>query len=46
VILALNNKPVKSVQELRDLVQKADGRTVALLIQRSEQRTYVPVEIG
>ena len=46
VILALNNKPVKSVKELRELVDKADGRTIALLIQRRDVRTYVPVPIG
>lgn len=46
VILAFNNKPVKSVKELRDLVDKADGKTVALLIQRRNIRTYVPVDIG
>jgi serine protease Do len=46
VILALNNRPVKSVKELRQLVEKADGKTVALLIQRRDVRTYVPVETG
>ena len=46
VILAFNNKPVKSVKELRELVDKANGGTVALLIQRRNVRTFVPVPIG
>jgi serine protease Do len=45
VILALNNKPVKSIGELRGLVEKA-GSHVALLLQRGEAKMYVPVEVG
>ena len=45
VILALNNKPVKSVDELRGLLDKA-GKHVALLVQRGEAKMYVPVEVG
>lgn len=46
VVLALNNEPIKSVKELREMVEKAKGKTVALLIQRRDVRTYVPVDIG
>ncbi len=45
VILALNDTPVKSVEQLRELVNKS-GKTIALLVQRNEFRTYVPVQIG
>ncbi|HEX4987088.1 MAG TPA: DegQ family serine endoprotease [Burkholderiales bacterium] len=45
VILALNDTPVKSVEQLRSLVRKAD-KTVALLIQRDASRIYVPVQVG
>ncbi|HXF18321.1 MAG TPA: Do family serine endopeptidase [Burkholderiales bacterium] len=45
VILALNDTPVKSVEQLKSLVQKSD-KTVALLIQRETNRMYVPLQIG
>ena len=45
VILALNDTPVKSVEQLKQLVKKA-SKTVALLVQRDEARIYVPVHIG
>jgi serine protease Do len=45
VILALNNQPVKSAEELRGLVNKA-GKHVALLVQREGQKMFVPVELG
>jgi len=45
VILALNDTPVKSVEQLKSLVQKSD-KTVALLIQRESSRMYVPLQIG
>ncbi len=45
VILGVNNRPVKSVQELRQAVEKA-GKHVALLVQRGESTVYVPVELG
>jgi serine protease Do len=45
VILALNDTPVKSVEQLKSLVQKSD-KTVALLIQRESNRMYVPLQIG
>jgi serine protease Do len=45
VIVAVNNTPVKSVDELRTAVEKA-GKTVALLIQRNDARIFVPVMLG
>lgn len=45
VILAVGDTPVKSVEQLRQLTEKS-GKTVALLIQRNDRRTYVPVQIG
>jgi serine protease Do len=45
LILAVGDTPVKSVEQLRQLAEKS-GNTVALLIQRNDRRTYVPVQIG
>ena len=45
VILALNDTPVKSVEQLKQLVKKS-SKTVALLVQRDQARIYVPVQIG
>jgi serine protease Do len=45
VILALNETPVKSVEQLKQLVKKS-SKSVALLVQRGEARIYVPVPVG
>jgi serine protease Do len=45
VILAVGDTPVKSVEQLEKLTEKS-GKTVALLIQRNDVRTYVPVQVG
>jgi serine protease Do len=45
VILAFNNQPVKSVDQLRRLVDKSRG-SVALLIQREGSKIYVPIRLG
>jgi serine protease Do len=45
VILAVNNQPVKSVQQLRGLIDKA-GKHVALLVQRDDAKVYVPIDLG
>ncbi|HTQ74021.1 MAG TPA: DegQ family serine endoprotease [Burkholderiales bacterium] len=45
VILALNEQPVKSTRELRRLLDKS-GKRVALLVQRNNSQTYVPVDLG
>ena len=44
VVLALNNQPVTSVSEFRELLDKA-GKRFALLVQRGEARIFVPVRI-
>ncbi|HET7363688.1 MAG TPA: DegQ family serine endoprotease [Burkholderiales bacterium] len=45
LILAVNNQPVKTVEQLRRLVNKA-GKHVALLVQREDAKLYVPVDLG
>jgi len=45
VIIAVNNKPVKSVNELKSMLDKS-GKTVALLVQRNDARIFVPVALG
>jgi len=45
VILAINDHPLKSVHELRRVLDKS-GKHVALLVQRNDERIYVPVDLG
>ncbi|HEX6007778.1 MAG TPA: DegQ family serine endoprotease [Burkholderiales bacterium] len=45
VILGVNGKRIENPQELRDAVEKSDG-VVALLVQRSDARIFVPVPLG
>ena len=45
VILGVNNRPVKSVADLRSAVAKA-GKHLALLVQRGDSTVYVPVDLG
>jgi serine protease Do len=45
VILAVNGRPVSSVEQLRDVIAKA-GNSVALLIQRDNAQIFVPVDLG
>ncbi len=45
VILAFNDTPLKSVEQLKNLMKKTD-KTVALLIQRDANRMYVPIQVG
>jgi serine protease Do len=45
VILALNREPVKSVSQLRRLLDRS-GKHVALLVQRNGAKIYVPVDLG
>ena len=45
VIVAVNNTPVKSVDELKNLIDKS-GKTIALLVQRNEARIFIPVTLG
>jgi serine protease Do len=45
VILGVNGRPVKSVDELKSAVDAA-GKSAAILVQRGENRLFVPVQIG
>jgi serine protease Do len=45
VLLSVNGRPVNSVNEVRDLVAKS-SKSVALLIQRGEDRIFIPVRLG
>jgi len=42
---AVNGKPVKSVEELRAVADKAKG-AVAILVRRGETTIFVPVEVS
>ena len=47
VIVAVNQRPFKSIEEFNKLVAEAQkGQTVALLVRRGEGALYVPVEAG
>ncbi|WP_313706186.1 DegQ family serine endoprotease [Massilia sp.] len=45
VLLSVNGKPVTSVEQVRDVVGKST-KSVALLIQRGNDRIFIPVRIG
>jgi len=45
VLLSVNGKPVSSVEQVRDMVGKS-SKSVALLIQRGDDRIFIPVRIG
>ncbi len=45
VILAVGSTPVTSAKQLVELSSGA-GKTVALLVQRDNQRSYVPLQTG
>ncbi|MFT4267146.1 MAG: DegQ family serine endoprotease [Xenophilus sp.] len=45
VLLAINGTPARSVEQVREAVIKAD-KSVALLIQRGDERIFVPVRLG
>jgi serine protease Do len=45
VLLSVNGRPVNSVSDVRDLVAKST-KSVALLIQRGEDRIFIPVRLG
>jgi serine protease Do len=45
VVLSVDGKPVQSVEQLRKMVQEHD-KQVALLIQRGDNRLFVPVTLG
>ena len=45
VVLSVNGTPVRSVDQLRDMVKGAKDQ-IALLVQRGDARIFVPVELG
>ncbi|MDX2219695.1 MAG: Do family serine endopeptidase [Burkholderiales bacterium] len=45
ILLSVNGTPVSSVSQVRDIVSKA-GRSVALLVQRGDDRLFVPVRLS
>lgn len=45
LLLAINGTPATSVEQVRAMVARS-GKTVALLIQRGEDKIFVPVSLG
>ncbi len=45
VLLSVNGRPVNSVDQVRDVVGKS-GKSVALLIQRGDDKIFIPVHLG
>ncbi|MTV39362.1 DegQ family serine endoprotease [Duganella radicis] len=45
VLLSVNGRPVNSVEQVREVVGKA-GKSVALLIQRGDDKIFIPVRLG
>ena len=45
VILAVNGRPVTSVDQLKQMISQA-GNSIALLIQRDNAQIFVPVDLG
>ncbi|MDB5890587.1 MAG: DegQ family serine endoprotease [Polaromonas sp.] len=45
VLVSINGKPVKSIDQVREAVAKAE-KSMALLIQRGNDRIFVPVNLG
>ena len=45
VIVSVNSVPVKSPEQLRELIGKS-SKSVALLVQREDARSFIPVTIG
>ncbi|MNO03051.1 serine endoprotease [compost metagenome] len=45
VLLSLNGVPVHNIGEVKEALSKA-GKTVALLVQRGEDKIFVPVQVG
>jgi serine protease Do len=45
VILAVNGAPIKSVEQLQSIMNK-DGKQLAVLIQRGDEKIFIPVKLG
>ena len=46
IILGVNGKRVKSVEELKTAARKTKGKIVALLIERENGQIFIPVRVG
>jgi serine protease Do len=46
IILGVNGKPVKSVDDLRNAAKSRKGKVVALLIERDDAQIFVPLRVG
>lgn len=46
IILGVNGKAVRSVEELRSAAKNTKGKIVALLIERDDAQIFVPVRVG
>jgi serine protease Do len=46
IILGVNGKPVKSVDELKSAAKQRNGKVVALLIERDNAQIFVPLRVG
>jgi len=46
IILGVNGKSVKSVEDLRNAARNTKGKVVALLIERDSAQIFVPVRVG
>ncbi|MEJ7930675.1 Do family serine endopeptidase [Ramlibacter sp. AN1015] len=46
VLLAVNGVAAKGVEQVREAVGKAEGKSVALLLEREGRKLFVPVAIG
>ena len=46
IILGVNGKPVKTLDDLRSAAKKRNGKVVALLIERENAQIFLPVRIG
>ena len=45
VLLAINGKPVQSIEQVRSVLQ-GKPKSVALLVQRDGEKIFVPVNLG
>ena len=45
IIVAVNGRPMNSVEDLRILLKDA-GKRIAVLVQREDARIFVPVNLG
>ena len=45
VLLAINGKPVQSVEQVKSVLQ-SKPKSVALLVQREGEKIFVPVNLG